>query len=101
MTPEEYGRKISKIIAKAWIDDGFKQRLQSDPAKTLKAEGVEVSPGIEFRTVVDTARVRHLLLPLKPTGELSVEQLEEAAGGCCVCRCYTTGGCDSFGLDLT
>jgi hypothetical protein len=45
MKPEEHARKVTKIIAKAWMDEGFKARLLSDPMATLKEEGVEIPPG--------------------------------------------------------
>jgi hypothetical protein len=44
MKYEENARKIEKIIAAAWIDEGFKQRLLSDPAASLKEQGVEIPP---------------------------------------------------------
>ena len=82
MQPEEQMRKINKIIAKAWMDKGFKERLLSDPASSLKKEGVEIPPGLEVRIVEDTDKVHHMVLPPKPSGdELSEEQLANAAGG--------------------
>jgi hypothetical protein len=73
MEPEEHARRVSKIIAKAWIDEGFKARLLADPATTLKEEGLEISPGVKVQIVEDTANVQHLLLPAKP----STEELSE------------------------
>jgi hypothetical protein len=82
MKPEEHARKVTKIIAKAWMDEGFKARLLSDPMATLKEEGVEIPPGVEVRIAVDTDNVRHLLLPMKPAGEeLSDAQLADVAAG--------------------
>jgi hypothetical protein len=84
MKYEENARKIEKIIATAWIDEGFKQRLLSDPAASLKEEGVEIPPGVEVRIVEDTETVQHLVLPMKPSSkELSDEQLVGVAGGYC------------------
>ena len=82
MKREEHARKVTKIIAKAWLDEGFKARLLSDPMATLKEEGVEIPPGVEVRIAVDTDNVRHLLLPMKPAGEaLSDAQLADVAAG--------------------
>jgi hypothetical protein len=82
MKPEEHARKVTKIIAKAWMDEGFKARLLSDPMATLKEEGVEIPPGVEVRIAVDTDKIRHLLLPMKPAGEeLSDAQLADVAAG--------------------
>jgi hypothetical protein len=82
MKPEEHARKVTKIIAKAWMDEGFKARLLSDPMATFKEEGVEIPPGVEVRIAVDTDKIRHLLLPMKPAGEeLSDAQLADVAAG--------------------
>jgi hypothetical protein len=81
MKPEEHARKVTKIIAKAWMDKGFKARLLSDPMATLKEEGVEIPPGVEVRIAVDTDKIPHLLLPMKPAGEaLSDAQLGRRGG---------------------
>jgi hypothetical protein len=93
MKYEENARKIEKIIATAWIDEGFKQRLLSDPAANLKEQGVEIPPGVEVRIVEDTETVQHLVLPMKPSSqELSDQQLVGVAGGFCEERCATTKG---------
>jgi hypothetical protein len=82
MTQEERMKKIAKIIAKAWADEGFKKRLLSGQAQVFKEEGVEIPPGVEVRVVEDTATVYHLVLPMKPTSnELSEEQLDQVSGG--------------------
>lgn len=84
MTQEEQMRKMQQIIAKAWMDEAFKQRLLSDPATILKKEGVEILAGVEVRIVEDTDKVSHLVLPRKPSSaELSDEQLSNVAGGFC------------------
>jgi len=82
MKPEDQARNIQKVIAKAWMDEGFKQRLLADPATTLKKEGVETSPGAEVRVVEDTDKVNYLVLPMKPSSaELSDEALRQVSGG--------------------
>jgi hypothetical protein len=82
MEPEERTKKINKVIAKAWLDEGFKKKLLADPNGTLKAEGVEVSPDVQIHIAEDTAKVHNLVLPLKPsTDEVSDEQLRSGGGG--------------------
>jgi Nitrile hydratase, alpha chain len=82
MTREEQERKFEKVIATALVDKAFKQKLMVDPVSVLRAEGVEIRPGVEIRVVEDTENVHHLLLPVKPSGkELTDDQLKQIAGG--------------------
>jgi hypothetical protein len=54
-----------KAIARAWNDAAFKQQFLTDPEAALK----------------NTGNVFHLVLPLKPSDELSDEHLEAVSGG--------------------
>jgi len=82
MKQEEQTRNIQKIIAKAWVDEGFKRRLLSDPRITLKAEGQELPPGVEIRVVADTETVQHLVLPVRPSDlSMTDAELAQASGG--------------------
>jgi hypothetical protein len=77
MAKEEKRKEVQKVIAKAWADDAFKQKLLSDPASTLKKEGLELPPGVEVRVVECTDDVYYLVLPPKPAdGELDVDQVD-------------------------
>jgi hypothetical protein len=80
MNQEEYGKKVSQLIAKCWADEGFKKKLLADPAATLKAEGVELSAGRSVKALQNDDKVFHLVIPDKPT-ELSDEYLDKVAGG--------------------
>jgi hypothetical protein len=88
----------SQLVAKAWDDPAFKQRLLADPAAVLKENGLKVPAGVQVKVVENTDKVVHLTLPAKPSpAELSEEELHRAAGGHCGgggcerCRC---GGCE-------
>ena len=82
MNREEQTKKMQQIIAKAWMDEGFKQRLLSEPAEILREEGLETPPGVEIRMVENTDNVFHFVLPAKPAGdEISDDELERVAGG--------------------
>ena len=84
MNQEKQGKKMGQIIAKAWADEGFKQRLLKNPAAVLKDEGVDIPQGLEVRVVENTDKVFHIVLPPKPANvELTDEQLAQAAGGGC------------------
>jgi hypothetical protein len=69
----------AKIVAKAWADEDYKQRLIKDPAAVLKAEGVDVPEGVEFKCVEATDKQAWLVLPSKPTAIGGVEEGERLA----------------------
>lgn len=72
---------FGKIIAKAWRDPAFKAALIANPAVALQAEGIEVPAGVTVTVAENTDKHFHLVLPPAPTDELSLDQLEAAAGG--------------------
>jgi Nitrile hydratase, alpha chain len=59
-------KKWSQVVAEAWRDDKFKERLMQDPISALKEFGIEVPAGIEIRVVENTDKVRYITLPPKP-----------------------------------
>lgn len=85
--------RISKIIARAWIDDAFKKQLVADPAAVLRAAGLAVPTGAEV--VVDEGatgwsmsgssltRMDRLTLPLppKPTADAMLRAWAEGETG--------------------
>ena len=85
------GQKIyGRVVAKAWEDDGFKQRLIANPIAVLKEYGMEVLPGVEVEVVEGRGEPEIgpnrmvLQIPPRPSSEeLSMEELEQAAGGYC------------------
>jgi hypothetical protein len=80
MNQEERSKQMSELIAKCWADEGFKRKLLDDPMATLKSEGVKVRAGVSIKTLEDTDKVFHLVIPVKPT-ELSDADLAKVAGG--------------------
>src|SRR6476620_8873779 len=79
---EEQAKKMGQLTAKAWADENFKKKLLSDPAATLKAEGVDLKlpSGMSLRAVENTEKVFHFVIPAKPT-DLTEEDLDAVAGG--------------------
>ena len=92
MNQEEQGKKMGQLIAKCWADEGFKRKLLADPAATLKAEGAELPAGLTVKAVENTDKVFHLVIPAKPTGELSDKDLEKVAGGWTITWTWDTIG---------
>ncbi len=77
---EERARIYSRIVAKAWADEAFKQRLLADPKATLQAEGLTYPEDAEVHVMESTNQRIYLPLPPKPVG-LSIEELSEIAAG--------------------
>jgi Nitrile hydratase, alpha chain len=71
---------VSKIIAKSWLDDDFKNRLVADPVGTLKSEGVDFPAGVEVKVLENSDKLMHFIIPPKPIGELSDEKLISGTG---------------------
>jgi hypothetical protein len=81
-TMEDVMSQFRQVVTRAWTDDAFKHKLMTDPAGSLRAEGIAVSAGVEVRVVEDTATVVHLVIPPKTAdGELDMQSLERVAGG--------------------
>jgi hypothetical protein len=78
---KQYGR----VVARAWADDAFKQRLLAEPAAALAEHGFNLPVGLAVRVYEDSSKVVHLTLPTAPSEELSDEQLDAVAGGDCFC----------------
>lgn len=89
------------IVARAWADDEFRDRLVANPKAVLRENGLEIAPDVQVNVVEDSGSVRHFILPANPAGDLCEEELSPTAGadsfsgGCgrcgrCGCGC---GGC--------
>jgi hypothetical protein len=111
----------SQIVARAWCDEGLKQRLLSDPRNVLAEHGIDVPEGIEVKVaegedvkvVEHPDRVLHFTFPLNPPDDLMDEDLLggvmagcfsavcaacAACGACgrCACRCSCRCSCRCF-----
>ena len=86
---EEQQRKMGQVIARTWLDEAFKARLKKNPVAVLKEVGYELPPGLEIEVVESTEKKAYLVLPPKPSGELSDDDLENIAGGAksCLSQC--------------
>ena len=51
------------IVAKAWKDKTFKQRLVDDPSGVLAEHGFKVKKGKSYKVVADSKTTKHLILP--------------------------------------
>lgn len=71
----------AQFLVRAATDEAFRAELLSDPAGTLKAEGIAVPEGVEIKPLEDTDTVFHLILPPKLSEEMSDEDLAAVSGG--------------------
>lgn len=75
----EWARQYARILAMAWADDEFKQRLLKDPNSVLRQFGIEIPESQKIK-VVEVAE-DEILLPIlpKPSGkEYVVEDFNKA-----------------------
>ena len=95
-TPAAPSDAFAKVIARAWADDGYKQRLTDDTRATLAEAGIQVPEGVEIRAVENTATVSHFVIPTQPTeGEVSEDALATVSGGTCMSPGSVCSGCYS------
>jgi Nitrile hydratase, alpha chain len=78
---ENWEKRWSQVVARAWTDGSFKKRLFANPKDALREFGIEVPASVQVKVTEDTATVINLTLPAIPTGELSVPELEKVSGG--------------------
>jgi Nitrile hydratase, alpha chain len=79
------GELEAKVVARAWADEGFRQRLRTDPHAAVAEEtGVSVPESIEIEVLEETPEKAFLVIPLNRV-EISDEQLDVAGGGYCHC----------------
>ena len=81
MTEER--NQLAELFAACWKDEALKARFMSDPKAVLAEHGMDVPEGINVNVVENTDTTVHVTLPAAPTanGDLSDEELENAAGG--------------------
>lgn len=82
MSTDHQVTQWGQIVAKAWQDESFKQRLLANPAAVLSEQGLEAPAGVQLRVLENTDKIVHLTIPAKPNAaELSDAALDAVAGG--------------------
>lgn len=95
---EAQRKKYAEVVAKAWSDEGFKQKLIANPKETLKEMGVEIPSNVPIKVCDGSDGTFYLVIPPKPKGKLDEEQLKnmqggKSSGGCLDCfGCFSGGG---------
>ena len=71
----------AKIVARAWADEGFRQRLKTDPRGMVAEEtGISVPESVHIEVVEETPETAYLVIPMNRMA-VSDEELEAASGG--------------------
>ncbi|MFZ4441659.1 MAG: NHLP leader peptide family RiPP precursor [Syntrophales bacterium] len=78
------------MIAKAWSDESFKERLLTDSRAVLEAEGISVPPGVDVKVVEQTDSQIYMIIPMKPaSAQMELIQGRMTAGTNCYWVCCT------------
>lgn len=89
-------RRWGQLVARAWDDDHFRQRLLNEPEAVLREEGFDVPPGVEVLVAqgdeADAEEVAYLRLPAKPAADDLIEEDLRVPDGvyahlCAQCAC--------------
>jgi hypothetical protein len=73
----------AQIVARAWADEGFRERLKTDPRGAVQeVTGVKVPESIEIEVLEDTPEKGYLVIPLNRVA-ISEDELDAVAGGGC------------------
>jgi hypothetical protein len=78
----------AKIVARAWADEGFVERLKADPRGAVSEEtGITVPESLEIEVLEETPDKTYLVIPAKRV-EISDEELNVAGGtDPMICKC--------------
>jgi hypothetical protein len=92
----------NQIVARAWCDADFMDRLLTEPQVVLAEHDLEVPPGTQVEVALgpevridEDGAVRRFVLPAGPSQELEEEELGgDAVAWWCHCgACGACGGC--------
>ncbi|RMF72900.1 MAG: thiocillin family RiPP [Alphaproteobacteria bacterium] len=91
----EQAMAYGQVIARAWSDPAFAEKLKRDPAAALAEAGVKLPENAKVTAYFGAENEVLIFVPPKPREELSDEALEAMAGGKCAgtSGCVGTGGC--------
>jgi Nitrile hydratase, alpha chain len=77
-TRDEYE---AQIVARAWSDDAFRERLRTDPHEAVKeVTGFAVPQSIQIEVLEETPEKAYLVIPLNRV-QIAEEQLDAVSGG--------------------
>mgnify|MGYP001294206277 FL=1 len=77
----EQKNKLARLFAACWKDEALKARFMADPRAVLAEHGMPVPDGVDVKVVENADDCVHITMPAPPSGDLSDDELEKAAGG--------------------
>lgn len=93
---------LGRVVAQAWADPDFKQRLKTDPKSVLSENGIHVLRGISIEVVENTPTKTYLTIPTPriPVGASEEEiavvakkwELATGSSSCFTCSPCVDGG---------
>lgn len=57
----------ARVIARAWSDSSYRDRLKKDPDAVLAEAGLDLPKGKHVHVVEDTDTRAHFVLPVRPS----------------------------------
>ena len=71
----------AKLVARAWADEGFRERLKADPRTAVSEEtGITVPGSITVEVLEETPEKAYIVIPANRVA-IADEQLDAAGGG--------------------
>jgi len=72
---KEQNKKMAKIIARAWSDESFKERLIANPRSVLAEYEIFLPAGVEVKVLEQTVDVMYIVVPWKPGEEWLIKPM--------------------------
>ena len=66
LTPERIRRNqqiYADVVGKYYDDPDFKAAVDADPARVLRAEGLDIPEGVTVKLLFNTWKMMHIVLP--------------------------------------
>ena len=82
MNDQDQMKAYNQLVAKAWTEPEFRERLRTDPVATLRGVGAEINDGVTIRILEPSETRAYITLPeTLPAGEPTdaIEQLTARA----------------------
>ena len=82
----EQRNQLAELFAACWKDEALKARFMTDPKTVMAEHGIAVPADMNVNVVENSDNTVHITMPMAPAGagELSDEELSNAAGGKCL-----------------